>query len=417
MQLKRYLALLAAVMMMVCLGGSHGWSALYKPLMEQYGIQNTQTQLTQSTSVWVFCILMIFAGRLHDRFGPRPLAIASGIMLGSGYLLAHFLGGSFPFLWLALGVLCGAGSAAGYVCPIATAVKWFPDNKGLVCGIAAAGFGFGPVVLSSTTDALLADHWHVLDIFGFFALAYGLLIVASGAMLATPPAPPLLPHQRQEAFRVGGLLGDRRFWVLVLSMLCGTFPYLIIMGRARLLPADMGMLPVAAMAIPMLSIGSASGRIGWGFILDRIGQRRTMLAAQTVMVTAVACLFTLGAASTWVFLPALFLIGSCYGSCFAIMPATVARQFGTHLMGTIYPLIMFGQALSSLGQPINGYLVDTFHSPYPGLGLGLGMAACGLVVTWILAPRATAGKADLPTGNPAIADQRIGVPEDVAGRR
>jgi len=394
---KRLAVLAAATMMMLALGTGQAWATFAKPLKAQYKLSDTQTQLVFATLTLVFCLGMVPAGRLHDRWGPRPMAIASAVMVGAGYAVAWGFGQSFVVLWLAMGVLVGGGVATGYVCPIATAVKWFPHHKGLVCGLAAAGFGVGPVVLSSIAKGLLAHGWGVLEIYGLVAATYAPVILLCGLGLVRPGRESGDSENRDrphfQTAKMGTvpifavpIFGDGRFWLLFAGMLCGTMPFLIVMGNVEVLGGWFGVGVMAALGVPVVAVGNTAGRLFWGRVLDRLGQRRAMLASQTMMLAAVVAMLAFGGNGA-VFLAAAAAIGFCYGSNFAIFPATVAALYGAERMGTVYSWVMAAQGISSLGSIAGGHLFTATGSYYPGLGIGAVAITCGLVLTLILSKR------------------------------
>jgi MFS transporter, OFA family, oxalate/formate antiporter len=282
-----------------------------------------------------------------------------------------------------MGVMTAVGIATGYVCPIATVVKWFPGHKGLVCGIAAAGFGVGPIILSNITQALLGAGWIVYDIFGLVAATYMPIILVCGLLLATPGKNPAAVPSPVIGLRIAK---ERRFWLLFVGMFVGTLPYLLVTGNVERLGDNMGIGMAAAWGVTLMAIGNAAGRLFWGQALDRIGQRKAMFAAQMTMLAALLVLVILGPQPI-VFLLAVAVIGFCYGSNFAIFPATVAAFYGSELLGTIYPLVMVAQSISSLGPVLNGVLIRQTGSYYWGLALAIGVAAAGLVLTWVLTRR------------------------------
>jgi len=221
-------------------------------------------------------------------------------------------------------------------------------------------------------------------------------ILISGLLLVSPSRP--RTGGRTTSFRRRDLVGDARFWALFAGMLFGTLPYLVVMGSVKPLGTAFGLGAAAAAAVPVLAAGNACGRIAWGWGVDRLGPRQSMLAAQTGMLLAVLALMAAGRVHVLAFLGAGFGIGFCYGSNFAIYPATVARQYGAHVLGSVYPFVMAAQALSSLGPTANGMLVDRFSSYLPGLGLAAGLSVVALAVTvclWralgVVAPPARAG--------------------------
>nr|MCH9638625.1 MFS transporter [Betaproteobacteria bacterium] len=131
---SRWLVVLGALIIQICLGAIYSWSVFVNPLKEVFFYTTTQTQIIFSLALATFALIMIFAGRLQDKKGPRIVATLGGIVLGTGYLLASFTGGSFPLIALTVGIIGGAGIGLAYVCPIAACVKWFPDKRGMVTG-------------------------------------------------------------------------------------------------------------------------------------------------------------------------------------------------------------------------------------------------------------------------------------------
>jgi len=137
----RYLNLLASVLIQLCLGGIYAWSGFVPQLNASYGISVAQTQLVFGVSIAMFTGAMVWSARLVEHRGPRVVASIGGVLFGLGYLTASFSGGHFPVLLLGIGVLAGIGTGFGYSCLLPNCMRWFPDHKGLVTGVAVAGFG------------------------------------------------------------------------------------------------------------------------------------------------------------------------------------------------------------------------------------------------------------------------------------
>ncbi len=383
--MKRYLILIACVMMLVCLGTGQAWSVFAMRFHEEYGFTSFQMQLVFNTLTFFFCLTLVFAGRIHDRVGPRPLALASSVCVGCGWLLATYLGYHYGWLWLAVGVLLGSGSAIGYVCPLAVAVKWFPERRGLISGIAAAGYACGPLVLSLIAEALFQRGWRVLEVFRVVGFVYTPVILALALCLVNPPARPgEAGADEAEAFDRRRLLRDRRFWALAVGMLAGTLPFLTIMGTVKSMALAFGVGAAAAIGVGVMAAGNAVGRIAWGHATDRFGIRRSLVGALALLTTLVLALVVAGQRHPAVFLVAACGVGFCYGSNFAIYPAAVARLYGPHVLGTVYPLVMAAQGISSFAPSLNGHLVDVTKSYVPGLLIALAVAAAGLVACWVL---------------------------------
>ena len=374
--MKRYLILVACAAMMVCLGTAQAWSVFIPPLRAEHGFSALRMQWIFNTSSIVFAVVIIVAGRLHDRLGPRPLAAASAVLIGAAWTLAWAFGEHYGFLWLSVGVLASAGSAVGYLCPIATAIKWFPNRRGLVSGTAAACFSCGSILLSAIAESLLRRQWSPTDIFGVVAATYGPVVLLAGMMLARPAGQPA--YEEVARFRRRTLPRDVRFWTLFVGMFTGAFPYLVVMGNAKPLALDFGLGDsLAALAIGVIAIANASSRVFWGLTVDRVGPRRAMLTSQALAVAALIVLLTAGRHWPAAFVLSIMGIGFCYGSNLAIYPATITGIYGVHVLGSIYPFIIAAQGIASLGTTTNGFLKDATGSNIPGLLLALSVAVAG----------------------------------------
>jgi len=150
MTTNRWLIAVAAVVMQICLGAAYGWSVFVGPLVSMTGWTLTQVSLNFTLAIAFLGVGTIIGGLWQDRVGPRPVATVAGIVYGISYLLAgyfasaHSLGG----LYFSYGLLGGIGMGMGYITPVATITKWFPDRRGLMTGVAVAGYGAGALIMS-----------------------------------------------------------------------------------------------------------------------------------------------------------------------------------------------------------------------------------------------------------------------------
>jgi len=145
---NRWFVVIGALLMQLCLGSIYAWSVFVNPLKESYTFTTTETQIIFSVALATFAVVMVFAGRWQDKIGPKKVGIIGAVLLGTGYVLAGFTGGSFLGLVVTIGFIGGAGIGFGYVCPLAALIKWFPDKRGLISGIAVASFGAGAWVFA-----------------------------------------------------------------------------------------------------------------------------------------------------------------------------------------------------------------------------------------------------------------------------
>ena len=184
---NRWLVVAGALIIQVCLGAIYSWSVFVIPLKEVFFYTTTQTQMIFSLALATFALVMIFAGRLQDKKGPRIVATLGGIVLGTGYLLASLTGGSFLLIALTVGIIGGAGIGLGYVCPIAACVKWFPDKRGMVTGLAVAGFGAGAWIFAKVASGFI-DTYGILTSFMYLGVIFMVSVVLGAQLLRNPPA-------------------------------------------------------------------------------------------------------------------------------------------------------------------------------------------------------------------------------------
>lgn len=378
----RYLVLLASVVIQVCLGGIYAWSTFVPDLVETVGLSVTQTQVVFGLLFGVFTLSMVFTGRLVERWGPRPVAGLGGLLFGIGYLVASRPDGSFPLMLLGISLLAGIGTGAGYVCALTTSMKWFPDRKGLVTGIAMAGFGGGAILLSALAESLLSSGVNVLTIFQWIGLAYGAAIITAAMVLRFPME--ARTAQLQTAPPLGRLARDPFFLALVLGMFCGTFAGMLVIGNLTPMALAVGIpaLPAAA-AVSVFAIGNATGRITWGWIADRTSEWMipVKLAALAVPLALLA-----GVSVTAPFIAVSFAIGFGFGACFVVYAAQVAARYGLSSVAGIYPLVFLAYgAAGIIGPPLGGWLYDQTLSYRPAIVLTVGVVGIGILGTvWLL---------------------------------
>jgi OFA family oxalate/formate antiporter-like MFS transporter len=377
----KYAILLASVLIQICLGGVYAWSALVPAMEQSLGLSVAQTQIIFGCLFGAFTCSMVLAGKLLDRLGPRVLASVGGVLFGAGYLIASYSGGSFVVMLLGISLLVGTATGAGYVCPLATGMKWFPRHKGLVTGVSMAGFGGGAVLLSTLAEYLLSGGVPVLVVFRWIGLGYGVALLAAASLLRFPPAAGTARVRPAPALR--SLTRDPFFLTLVLGMFCGTFAGMLVIGNLKPIALSAGIATVpATAAISVFAIGNAAGRITWGWISDWTDER--MIPVKLAVLAAPLALLA------WVRSPNLFIllsfaIGFGFGACFVVYAAQVAARYGSERVGGVYPIVFLAYGLAGIiGPPIGGWLYDTTDSYTPAIILSCGVVATGILASGLL---------------------------------
>ena len=377
--MKRAFVLPAAVLIQMCLGGVYAWSAFVPALKGELGFTTAQTQLVFGLTIASFTIAMVFAGRLLIRWGPRWVGLLGGLLFAAGYTVAARASGGYPALLCGVGLVAGASIGFGYVAALTTGVQWFPRHKGLVTGVAVAGFGAGAILLSSAVSSFLRDGGSVLNVFRAIGWAGGAVVCAASLLLFRPP--------RTEAGASSGasprsLRSDPFFRSLVVGMFCGTFAGLLVVGNLKPIGLDGG-LPahVAIVAISFFAVGNTLGRIVWGWIADRIGYRAIPLSLLLLGVALGLLLVARG--SGWGFSAAALLAGLGFGACFVLYAAQVATHFGAAAVASIYPLVFLAYGLAGTTGPwVGGHLFDLTSSYAPPIFVAIGVLGIGAWYTW-----------------------------------
>lgn len=372
----KYVILLVSLIIQTCLGGIYAWSTFVPPLTENYTITVVQTQQIFGTVFAVFTVSMIFAGRMLNKYGPKLVACIGGLFFAAGYITASFSNGNFIQTFLGIGILGGIGIGMGYVCPLATCIKWFPKHKGLITGVSVASFGTGAIALSIIAEKFLAANMDVLIIFRGIGIIYGTLIVASAMFMAVPQ----LNTQVISPVNIKAVIKSRRFWLLFFALFSGTFSGMMVIGNLKPIGLSYNIKPIyAAMAISSFAIGNGTGRIIWGFILDRIGRAAIPLSL-LALAGSVAALLAVNSIN-YAFIIAAFFIGFGFGACFVLYAAFIGIIYGPSAVASIYPWVFLAYGISGfLGPTVGGLLFEKTSSYNASIIVAAAVSTAGAIM-------------------------------------
>lgn len=362
--MRKWIVLAAGVVLQAVLGGIYAWSAFVPPLVREYGLSKGQCGLIFGLTIAVFTVVMIPAGRMLRRTGPRIMAGLGAVLFGAGHLVASISDGNYLILLLGIGCLAGAGIGAGYVCPLTVAMKWFPRNRGLVTGVAVAGFGGGAIVLSFLVQFLLtAAQWDALQIFRFVGIVYGLVALGASLLLSEPATAETAAGKHESGVTsLKSCIRSGPFALLCLGMFASTFAGLLAVGNLKpiILEADLSSR-VATLGISIFAVGNAAGRIIWGQVHDRMGSRPTVLLS--LLTLALALSFFLFSLPAGLMLVVVMLSGIGFGACFVVYASAVVHTFGVQLFPYLYPICFLGYGVAGLTGPgLGGWVADTTGS-------------------------------------------------------
>lgn len=366
---NRWIIVLGALFIQLCLGAVYIWSVFKNPLMQQFGWPATTVSFTFSVTILVFAITTVFAGKLQDAIGPRWVATAGGLLYGLGLILASKTT-SITYLYLTFGVIGGIGIGAGYVCPLACCVKWFPDKKGLITGLAVAGFGLGGMIFTPVANSLKAA-FGLLPAFAYLGIIYGVVVVLGAQLLKNPPPgykpagwnPPAPAAGKAGGadFSTGEMVKTSQFYIMWLTYLFGAAAGLMIIANALPIAKAQGLSEgLAASAVMIVSLFNAAGRIVWGVGSDKLGRTRTLMA---IFLICGVTMLSLKILTGTMILVGVALVGFCFGGFLAVYPSLTADYFGTKYYGMNYGTVFMAYGIGAVVGPI---LYDLMKSPVAG---------------------------------------------------
>ncbi|MCY3019911.1 MAG: MFS transporter [Planctomycetota bacterium] len=327
----------------------------------------TDAQWIFAVGLATFALVMILAGRWQDKIGPRKVALAGGVVLGLGYILAGFTGTSFALMLICVGLIGGAGIGLGYVCPIACSVKWFPDMKGFITGVAVAGFGAGAFIfikLAGPWASLIREHG-VNGTFFILGIIFMVCVVLGALLLSNPPAgykpagwnPPQAAAGARKAavqdLTQGETVKTSQFWMtwlaFVLSAGCG----LMVIGSLANFGEREGGLPVAVAAglAGILALFNGLGRVVWGTLAQKLTARGALIIMVFLQALMMFILPKMGSTETTLTIAACW-IGFNFGGNFALFPLLTAEFFGTKNLGANYGAVFTAYGVGGIIGPI-----------------------------------------------------------------
>ncbi len=352
---NRWLIVLGALLIQLCLGAIYAWSVFRIPLQDRLGITPTQATLPFSFVLIFFAIATILGGRWQDRAGPTLVAIVGGLLLGFGMILSSFAK-SLTALVIFYGILSGVGIGLAYVCPISAGVKWFPDKRGLITGLSVAGFGAGALIVGPLARALI-DSVGVFNTFRILGIAYFVLIFLGALILRNPPAgykpegwnPPATAASTRTDYTIGQMLGTGQFYLIWLMYFFGCASGLMIIGQTSPIGQELAKYTkeTAAIGVSVLAIFNALGRIFWGRISDALGRMRTLFLMFLISGIAVLSYNIIAGFPAWFWI-GISLVGLCFGGYLALFPAVTADFYGTISIGVNYGMVFTAYGVAGL---------------------------------------------------------------------
>ena len=372
---------LFCTLLQICFGTVYAWSFFQTMLVHQSGWTHTETAWAFSIAIFSLGTSAAWAGSALGRLGPRRLALTGSLMFSGGYVIASaaLWLDLLPLFYLGYGVIGGAGIGLGYVTPVATVAKWFPDHKGLATGIVVMGFGVGALLLSKGLAPFLVVHTEggLSLVFLWLGIIFACILVPCSLALGNPPAaaqggaqPAPTPADAAEPESTLPYLKSSQFvimWTVFFFNIAAGIS--VISFQSELLQevwglADPTIEPVVlaeygATLIAASSVCNGVGRLFWGLLSDRIGRVkvfRILLASQMVVFGVL-----MTEENPWVFSVLVCYVLLCFGGGFATMPPYILDVFGTEKMSKMYGVVLTAWAAAGIFGPLYvGYLKDSY---------------------------------------------------------
>lgn len=398
----------AALVMQLCLGVLYSWAVFRGPLTALHGWSKVQTIAPYRWSVLMFTVAMIIAGFWQDKKGPRLVGTVGGILMGTGVLLSAFIGNSVGGLIFGYGILGGLGVGFAYVTPIATCVKWFPDKRGMIVGLAVMGFGAGSLIFAPLIEKLIGNNPEayattIPKTFIILSVVFYICVIGAAQVYRVPPAgykppgwePPVATGApTKEDFTPGEMVKTWQFWVLWVIYFLGTSVGITAIGQAKPIIVELSKgaaVMSGGAALGLMSLFNGVGRLAWGATSDKIGRNMTTVAMYCGYL--IACLFFLrNATGFWQVLIGLCIVGFSYGGYLAMMPSFTADYYGSKNIGANYGIIFTAWGICGFTVPKyfagimkaakeSGNIAGGYNQVYFTLAI---MAVVGIVLTLVV---------------------------------
>lgn len=404
---NRWTIAAAGVVMQVALGAVYAWSVFRIPLTKAFGWTISEVTLTFTIAIFVLGLAAFGGGLWMRRAGPRTVGLTAGVLYGLGVGLASLAGGRLWWLYCSYGVIAGVGLGLGYIVPVATLVQWFPDKRGLITGLAVAGFGAGALITAPIATRLIADGG-VLHAFAILGAAYFVAVTGGALFMRNPPEgyqPPGWTARdlngpsrgnagvafRPAAQTLAGALRSWQWYALWALLFLNTTAGIAVISQAAPMFEEITRISAAraASVVGVISIANGAGRLLWAWLSDRVGRRPVFLAM--FVLQAIVFWMLPSAHGLTVFAALTVVVLLCYGGGFGTMPAFAADYFGARHVGSIYGLMLTAWGVAGiLGPMLMAALRERSGGYDQGLRMIAGLMLASAVIPLLVRPPARA---------------------------
>ncbi|WP_044022433.1 L-lactate MFS transporter [Bacillus sp. SG-1] len=396
---NRWLIALSAIAIHLSIGAAYAYSVYKNPLIDSMGWSESHVTLAFTVMMALAGFTAAFMGSFVERNGPRKSAAVAAVLFGLGQAgsgIAVTLDSSILFI-ITYGLLSGLGLGIGYISPVSTLVKWFPDRRGLATGMAVLGFGTGALITAPVAAALMVSIG-ISSTFYILGASYFILMVL-GASYIAPPKEDWLPDTLKKAVAGGQktvredlrqltakeAIKTKHFWMLWSMMLINTSAGIMMISVASPMAQDIVGLSAAAAAtmVGIMGIFNGGGRLGWAAASDYLGRQNVFIIFFVIQLVAFVTLPM--TTNVILFQTMILLVVSCYGGGFSNLPAFIGDLFGTKQLGAIHGYLLTTWSLGGiLGPLLVSNIKGATGSYIPVFYVFLGLIACAFVISLFL---------------------------------
>lgn len=414
---NRWLIAIMGTLLQLALGTVYAWSFFQQPIMEANNWTNSQAAWAFSLAIFFLGLAAAWGGVNLPKYGPRKLAMSGGTLFSLGYFIGAYALSikSLSLLYIGYGVIGGVGLGLGYVTPVATAAKWFPDKKGFITGMVVMGFGFGAFIMAKILAPIFMSitGGNLVLVFSYVGAVMLIITLPAGYCFVNPPPsfvpkgyvpPVVLPGAQaaQDTITAKQCILSGKFLMLWTVFFFNIIAGIMFIGFQSPLLQDLlkktmdpttlnnpqvvaGLAAAGATLIAVSSIFNGVGRFFWGGLSDKIGRVQTFrLILGTQLIVFLALLFV---NNPVIFSILVCYILLCYGGGFGSMPSFVLDVFGQKLMPVVYGAILTAWGCGGIvGPQIVAFLKDNFASEaaqYTFISAS-GLLLLGLIITFAL---------------------------------
>lgn len=359
---KRYIIATAGILLHLMLGSTYAWSVYRNPILQETGWDQAPVAFAFSLAIFCLGLSAAFMGNLVEQYGPRLTGTVSAILYASGNMLTGLAidRKEIWLLYIGYGVIGGLGLGAGYITPISTIIKWFPDKRGMATGFAIMGFGFASLLTSPIAQWLIETEGLVAT-FYLLGLIYLIVMLFASQLIIKPTAAEIaiLDKKRLQnnSYLIEGMtakeaLKTKSFYclwvILFINITCGLGLISVVAPMAQDLT---GMSPeMSAIVVGAMGIFNGFGRLVRASLSDYIGRRVTVILL--FLVSIIMTISLIFAHSSLIFMISIATLMTCYGAGFSLIPPYLSDLFGAKELATLHGYILTAWAIAALTGPM-----------------------------------------------------------------